>query len=250
MNYTVSFEELSFAYRDAPRVFSGYRADVPRGSVFAILGPNGRGKTTLLKVILGLLKPDTGKVTITGQMAFVPQLFQVTFAFTVLDMVLMGRAKNIGLFSRPSKCDVDAALAALDHFHMADLAQRSFHSLSGGQRQLVILARALVAEAEILVMDEPTSALDLKNQALVLSWIKRLAHKDGLTVIFTTHHPHHALAVADNSLLMMDEDKFQCGKTSTILSEVNLRQLYGIPMKHLEFTFEGQRLTTLVPVFV
>lgn len=249
MTNAVVFENLSFAYPKSPLVFDNYSADIAKGSVFTVLGPNGRGKTTLLKVLLGLLKPGSGSFHVTGNMALVPQLFQVTFAFTVLDMVLMGRARKIGLFGRPGKADTDAALNALARFGIEDLAERSFYRLSGGQRQLVILARALVAEADILVLDEPTSALDLKNQALVLYWLERLAQEDGLTVIFTTHHPHHALAVADKALLMLDEKRYYCGATKEVLTDVNLQELYDVPMKYLEFEYNGRMVQTLAPVF-
>ena len=249
MTNAVSFQKLSFAYPKGPPVFTDYTAEILQSSVFAILGPNGRGKTTLLKVLLGLLTVKSGTFNIVGNMALVPQLFQVTFAFTVLDMVLMGRVKKIGLFGRPGKADVDAAMTALGRFGIADLAERSFYRLSGGQRQLVILARALVAEADILVLDEPTSALDLKNQALVLQWMERLAKEDGLTIIFTTHHPHHALAVADTALLMFDETHYYCGATKEVLTDTNLHELYGVPMKYLEFRYNGRKVQTLAPVF-
>lgn len=249
MTKAVSFQNLSFAYPKSPLVFDNYSAEIAKGSVFAILGPNGRGKTTLLKVLLGLLKPQAGTFHVQGQMALVPQLFQVTFAFSVLDMVLMGRARKIGLFGRPAKADIVAAQKALARFGIEDLAERSFYRLSGGQRQLVILARALVAEADILVLDEPTSALDLKNQALVLHWLERLAQEDGLTIIFTTHHPHHALAVADKALLMLDEKRYYCGGAREVLTDVNLQELYGIPMKYLEFEYDGKIVQTLAPVF-
>lgn len=199
---------LGHAYHPECWVFRSYSAAVPEGCVFALLGPNGRGKTTLLKILLGVLDASEGHVAIKNRVAFVPQLFQVSFDYSVLDMVLMGRSRKFGLFSQPRREDEAAALAALDRFGLADLAPRPFHELSGGQRQMVIFARALVAEAPIVILDEPTSSLDLKNQALVLDWISRLAQEDGLTVVFTTHHPHHALAVADHALLMLGESEF------------------------------------------
>jgi iron complex transport system ATP-binding protein len=230
-------------------VFRDYAAAIPKGGVFSILGPNGRGKTTLLKILLGVLKPALGEVSVQGRIAFVPQLFQVSFDYSVLDMVLMGRAKKIGLFSQPGVVDEQAALAALERFNLADLAERPFHELSGGQRQMVIFARALVAEADILILDEPTSALDLKNQALVLDWIARLSGDDGLTVVFTTHHPHHALAVADHALLMIAESEFACGPVAEVLTEDHLFRLYGVTMRKVGFEHEGQTLHSFVPVF-
>jgi iron complex transport system ATP-binding protein len=244
----VHFEDLGHAYHPSRFVFQGYSAEVQRGSIFALLGPNGCGKTTLLKVLLGALKPTAGKIAIIGRTAFVPQLFQVTFDYSVLDMVLMGRARQVGLFSQPSAQDEEAALAALDRFGIADFARHPSHELSGGERQLVIFARALVSEAEILILDEPTSALDLKNQIVVLDWITRLSHQDGLTVLFTTHHPHHALAVADNALLMLGGTRYARGPASEVLSEENLRTLYGVDIKHLPFEHKGELHETLVPV--
>lgn len=245
----LSFDSLGHAYVPGRWVFRDYAAEVPSGRTFAILGPNGRGKTTLLKILLGLLKPTAGSMTVAGRTAFVPQLFQVSFDYSVFDMVLMGRAKKVGLFSQPSRADEQAALAALDRFGLADLAPRPFHELSGGQRQMVIFARALVAEADILILDEPTSALDLKNQSVVLDWIAQLAHQDGLTVLLTTHHPHHALAVADHALLMLGEQDFACGPAREVLTETNLQTLYGVPLKRLSFEYGGRQLETLAPVF-
>ena len=247
-DHAIEFDTLAHSYH-APRwVFQDYNAKVKRGATFALLGPNGCGKTTLLKILLGALKPTKGKVRVEGNMAFVPQLFHVTFDYSVQDMVLMGRAKQVGVFSQPSKEDEEAAMASLERFGIADLAPRPFHELSGGQRQLAIFARALVSEANIIILDEPTSALDLKNQVVVLDWITRLSHQDGLTVLFTTHHPHHALAVADEVLLMLGEKRFAWGEATHVLTEANLHSLYGVDLKKLSFEHNGVFQETLVPV--
>ncbi|MDR3436091.1 ABC transporter ATP-binding protein [Telmatospirillum sp.] len=243
------FTHLGHAYQPGTWVFRGYSAAIDKGRTFALLGPNGRGKTTLLKILLNVLKSTEGQVETYGRLAFVPQLFQVSFDYTALDMVLMGRAKSIGLFSQPSARDEEGALAALDRFRLADLAQRPFHELSGGQRQMVVFARALVAEADTLILDEPTSALDLKNQSVILDWIGRLSQEDGLTVVFTTHHPHHALAVADDALLMLGESDYACGAARDVLTEGNLQALYGVPLKKLSFDHEGRTVETFAPVF-
>jgi iron complex transport system ATP-binding protein len=239
---------VGHAYRPGRWVFRQCTASVGRGRVLAVLGPNGRGKTTLLRLILGTMRPTEGAVAILGQAGFVPQLFQVGFDYPVLDMVLMGRARRIGLLAQPSARDEAAALAALDRFGLVDLARRPFHELSGGQRQMVIFARALASEPEILILDEPTSALDLKNQALVLDWIRRLSHNDGLTVIFTTHHPHHALEIADDALLMLGESQFACGAAAEMLNEDHLYALYGLPLRRLSFEHGGEMIETLAPV--
>jgi iron complex transport system ATP-binding protein len=245
----VSLRDLGHAYVPATWVFRHYSAQVRKGSVFALLGPNARGKTTLLKILLGVLTPTEGSVEINGSVAFVPQLFQVGFDFTALDMVVMGRARRVGLFSQPSKQDRDAARATMVRLGIADLAARSFHQLSGGQRQLVIFARALVAEATVLLLDEPTSALDLRNQSTVLDWIRRLRDEEGLTVVMTTHHPQHALAVADDALLMTGEADFVSGPAVDVLSEENLHRLYGVDLKRLTFVHDGQTVEASIPIF-
>jgi iron complex transport system ATP-binding protein len=151
--------------------------------------------------------------------------------------------------SQPSRKDEAAALRILDRFAMADIAARPFSELSGGQRQMVIFARALLAEAEILILDEPTSALDLKNQSLILGWIARLAHEEGLTVFFTTHYPQHALAIADTAMLMMDERSFVTGAIDAVLTEEKMQALYGVPLKRLHFEHRGAGVEALTPFF-
>ncbi|WP_036293161.1 ABC transporter ATP-binding protein [Methylosinus sp. PW1] len=246
----IALTDLGYFYRPNQWVLHHCDMRVARGRVFALLGPNGRGKTTLLHLLFGALKPCEGSLTVNGRIAFVPQLFEVTFDYTALDMALMGRARKIGLFSQPSRADEAAALAALDRFGMADYAERPFGELSGGQRQLVIFARALVAEADILVLDEPTSALDLENQSLVLERISALARDDGLTIVMTTHHPHHALAVADEALLMRGQADYLCGRAREILTEDNLCSLYRAPLKRIAFEHEGREIETIAPILV
>lgn len=248
-NTVVRFDNLGHAYHPSQWIFQGYHAEVEQGSTFALLGPNGCGKTTLMKILLGALKATSGSCEVHGRTAFVPQLFQVTFDYSVLDMVLMGRAKKVGLFSQPTSEDEKASLAALARFGIADFARRPFHELSGGERQLVIFARALVSEAEILILDEPTSALDLKNQDIILEWMRRLSREEGLTVLFTTHHPHHAHAVADSTMLMLGEDRYLCGPTHDVMTEEHLHSLYGIDLRRLQFEHKGRTIETFVPVY-
>jgi iron complex transport system ATP-binding protein len=245
----IAFEGLGFSYQPGQTILQGYRGELERGKVLAILGPNGCGKTTLLKLLIGALEPREGSLRVEGRVAFVPQLFQVSFPYSVLDMVLMGRAHRVGLFSSPSARDEKAALGALDKLGLAGLAGRPFEELSGGQRQLVIFARALATEADILVLDEPTSALDLRNQGIILEWIRRLSRAEGLSVVITTHHPHHAHAVADTTMLMMGSQESLCGPTDDVVTEENLFRLYGVVIKRVQFEVAGASVETFVPVY-
>jgi len=138
------------------------------------------------------------------------------------------------LFRQPGRADKEAAMSAMERLGLGSLANKPFHELSGGQRQLVILARALVSQAPILILDEPTSALDIRNQAMVLEQIHQLSRKDGLTVLFTTHNPQHGLDVADDALLMLSHDRHATGPARDVLSEENLLDLYGVPLRRLK----------------
>jgi len=217
------------------------------GEVTAILGTNGRGKSTLLRVLGGLQTPTAGQLVPHKRMGFVPQDFAGSFPYTVLDVVLMGRAREIGLFSAPGRADLGKALAALEATGMVDFAGRSVTSLSGGQRQLVLIARALAGDNAVLLLDEPASALDLKNQDIVMTLIGRLADAQRLAVAFTTHQPNHAVAVADKTLLMLDDARTLCGRTPDVMTETNLSALYGIPVRSARLG--GDDAVALVPVF-
>src|SRR5262245_63570456 len=185
-----------------------------QGEVLALLGPNGGGKTTLLKTLLGILNPQAGEVAIGGRtlgaisirdraklIAYVPQVHVPTFAFTVESVVLMGRTAHGNLFSRPSAHDRAVAARALEQFGIAALAARPYTMISGGERQLVLLARALAQEPQFVVLDEPTASLDFGNQGRVMREIRALAAA-GHGVLFTTHDPNHALRAADRAYLL------------------------------------------------
>jgi iron complex transport system ATP-binding protein len=179
-------------------------------------------------LIVGSLKPTAGCAETFGRIAFVPQLTQVSFAYTVLDMVLMGRAKQIGLFATPSAADEAKAASALERLGMLAFSTRTFDTLSGGERQLVLFARALASDAETLILDEPTAALDLAHQRLILERMLRLTHDDGLTIVFSTHQPDHAVAVADDVALMFRDRDIVTGPVASTLTSARLSQLFGI----------------------
>lgn len=223
-------------------VLEGYSLAVGRGEVLAILGANGVGKTTLLNCMVGLRRPDSGTVTKTGQVGYVPQLFHATFAFSVLDIVLMGRARHLGLFSAPRRADYEIAEKYLELMTVADLRDRPFNALSGGQRQLVMIAQALASECEIMILDEPCSALDYKNQAIVIATLRRLNREMGLTIVFSTHAPQHGLEAASHVLLMNDRRHYSHGPVGEVLTARNLSHLYDVAIGRAEFA-EGGRFT-------
>jgi len=215
------------------------------GEVLALLGPNGGGKTTLLKTLLGLLKPKAGEVRLGDKpldnysirerarvVAYVPQVHISTFAFTVETVVLMGRTAHGSLFSRPSGQDRAVAQAALARFGIAALASRPYTMISGGERQLVLLARALAQEPQFIVLDEPTASLDFGNQGKVMREIRALA-KSGHGVLFTTHDPNHALRAADRAYLLREGTRIADGPVATVLNREQLEALYRATVERL-----------------
>jgi iron complex transport system ATP-binding protein len=236
--------DLTIGYSDRV-VGRGLNVALEQGEVLALLGPNGGGKTTLLKTLLGTLKPRAGGVTVGGRalalislrewaklIAYVPQLHVPTFAFTVETVVLMGRSAHGNLFSRPSAHDRDVAARVLAQFGIAHLAPRPYTMISGGERQLVLLARALAQEPQFVVLDEPTASLDFGNQGKVMREIRALAAM-GHGVLFTTHDPNHALRAADRAYLLRAGERIAEGAVRDVLTRTQLEDLYGAPVEQL-----------------
>ncbi|MCY7388043.1 MAG: ABC transporter ATP-binding protein [Burkholderiales bacterium] len=226
--------------------------EVQTGEVLCVLGPNGGGKTTLFRTLLGLLPAHGGSIALGGKsleacapseraklMAYVPQAGNSYFAFTVRDVVLMGRTAHLGLFAAPGPKDFDAATAALNELRIAHLAEKSFTQISGGERQLVLIARAIAQESPLLIMDEPTASLDFGNQSLMISEILRLK-ASGRSVLFSTHDPDHALQCAERALLLHAGNVLALGSPREVVTAANLKTLYGVDVELIESLSGGQ----------
>jgi iron complex transport system ATP-binding protein len=238
----LSGHDLSIGYPDRT-VGSHIDVTLATGEVLALLGPNGGGKTTLLKTLLGLLAPKSGEVRLADRalashgdrerarlIAYVPQSHVATFAFTVEAVVLMGRTAHGSLFSAPSAADRAIAARALERFGISHLSARPYTMISGGERQLVLLARALAQEPQFIVLDEPTASLDFGNQGKVMREIRALAAA-GHGVLFTTHDPNHAMRAADRAFLLRDGTRIAEGAIETVLNRAELERLYGAPVE-------------------
>ncbi len=224
---------------------------VPAGEVLCVLGPNGGGKTTLFRTLLGLLPAHAGSITLGAKsldacspserakrMAYVPQAGNSYFAFTVREVVLMGRTAHLGLFAAPGAEDAEAANAALAELRISHLADKSFTQISGGERQLALIARALAQESPLLIMDEPTASLDFGNQSLMLNEILRLK-ASGRSVLFCSHDPDHALQCADRAMLLHRGNILALGIPREVVTAANLKTLYGVDVELIESPSRG-----------
>ncbi|MDD3608540.1 MAG: ABC transporter ATP-binding protein [Halothiobacillaceae bacterium] len=235
--------------RYADWILRGLDFTLGAGEVMAILGPNGRGKSSLMRAIAGLTRPDEGRVECAGDIAYVPQFITPGFDMSALDLVLTGRSRQVGWMGSPGARDREIARDCLRRLDIERFAQRGINHLSGGERQLVLIARALASGCHLMLLDEPASALDFHNQAIILDVMRELAQSDGMTVVFTTHAPQHALEIANRTLLLHDARDFAYGPTPETVTSAQLSRLYHLPIRRLSLDEDGHRIETAIPLY-
>jgi iron complex transport system ATP-binding protein len=240
-------DNVSFAYerratrRDTRLVLDHVSFEVPSRAIVGLLGPNGSGKTTLLRLMAGTLPPLEGRITIDGKdvaklarrdlarrLAVVPQETQTTFDFTVLDIVLMGRYPHLGAFELERARDLSVAREALASVGAVDLAQRQFATLSGGEKQRVVIASALAQASTALLLDEPTAALDLRYQIEIAALLTRLNHERGTTMVVSTHDLNFAAGLCSEAVLLRNGRVAAAGRVADVLTPANVRTVYGV----------------------
>ncbi|SDK16843.1 ABC transporter ATP-binding protein [Natronincola ferrireducens] len=248
----IQVKGLNFSYGNRT-VFKDVNLSLGKGQILCLLGPNGCGKTTLLDCILGLLKPNHGAITINNRnissmepheiaqkIAYVPQAHNKTFPYRVIDIVLMGRAAYTSAFSSPNDEDMKIAEEALRVAGIHEYKERIYTELSGGEGQLVMMARALAQQATIMILDEPTAHLDFKHELMILETIVQLVKERGLSLIMATHFPNHAFYFENNdintSIVMMSNNRITlAGPPSEVLSENNMRDIFNVQSKVLSY---------------
>ena len=244
-NKLFEVKNISFDY-DGEVIFSDISFSIERGDVLCILGPNGTGKTTLIKCLNGLNEINSGEILINGEdiralsfrqiskhVGYIPQSHVPSFPFKVFDVVLMGRAPYLNLTDSPKEEDRKIALDALKTLGIEDLKDKEYTNLSGGERQLVFLARVLCQKPDILILDEPTSHLDFGNQIKLLEIIDNLA-RAGLSIIMSSHFPDHAFLSSTKVAIMKNKKFIDFGTPEDVVTEENLKKAYSIDVKLME----------------
>ncbi len=241
----VEVENAAFSYGKQD-IFRNISFSVTKGEIFCLLGPNGSGKTTLLDCILGVNKLKSGNIKVNGknittynprrlaqQISYVPQRHESAFPYRVIDVTMMGRAPYTGIFSAPSKNDREIAENALRLTGIYHLKRRPYTQLSGGELQLVMIARALAQNTSLIIMDEPTAHLDFRHELVVLETIMNLVKEKEISVLMATHFPNHAFYFEDNNLnidiaLLKNGEFIAHGAPGKILNEKRIEELYGV----------------------
>ena len=237
--------DLNFSHKlSKTRILNHVDFALEPGQLTVILGPNGSGKTTLFKCLCGLWPASSGSIKLDGReltslssaelariVAVVPQDHEPPFAYSVLDAVLLGRTAHVGMFAAPSSHDYDLAEAALEDVGIAHLKAKPYTQISGGERQLTLVARALAQDTPLMFLDEPTSHLDYRNQTRVLTTVRRIMAEKGLTVLMTLHDPNLALHYADKAVLLEKGHVEVSGPAAAVITAKNLSRMYDLSLE-------------------
>ncbi len=257
---------VSFAYAQNS-VLENITFHMGAGEVFCLIGPNGSGKTTLLDCIMGILPLKQGNIFLNGNniiglkakqiaqiVSYVPQIHKKTFPYTVEEIVLMGRASHIGMFNSPNNNDILIAQEAIESVGITHLLKRPYTELSGGEGQLVMIARALAQKPKIMILDEPTTYLDFQNSLIILDIIRKLIKKKNLSVILATHYLNHAFYFENNGLstltaILNQKNFVVLGRPSEILTRQNIDKFFNIESRIIEYNSdEKKKQKYIIPI--
>ena len=252
----------SFGYKSRT-ILNDINFTVNDGEVMSILGSNGVGKTTLLKCMMGLLKWNSGTSCIDGKniseyksrefwqkIAYVPQAKGAAFGYSAIDMVTLGRSAHLGTFSQPKAEDKEAAERAMEDMGITYLRDKLCTEMSGGELQMVLIARALTISPSMLVLDEPESNLDFKNQLIILETIRDLSKKRGISAVVNTHYPEHALKISDKALILNRDGTNIFGSAENIINEENMKRSFSVQVFIDTFKHMEKEYKSVVPLYL
>lgn len=252
MDKKIEIVDASYTYDGINYIWEHLNATIYDGDHICILGSNGCGKTTLFNCITGSVPLTSGHIYINGKdvkeysvselakiIGIVYQDHSIVFPYTSLEVVSMGRTPYLGIFDTPKNEDIEIAYGIMEELGIANLAEQRYSKISGGQRQLVLIARTLCQKSEIILFDEPTSHLDFKNQAIVMKTVQHLTQK-GITTIMASHFPNHAYRTSNKVFLMANKSILASGTPSEIMNEENLQKTYGVRVRINKIKDEAQ----------
>ncbi|MVB11752.1 putative ABC transporter ATP-binding protein [Caprobacter fermentans] len=241
-----------FEYTQGQPVLQNIAFHLDCGQIMAVMGRNGIGKTTLIKCIVGILKWNRGYSTVDGvrsqvgkpmkSVGYVPQAHKVSFSYSVRDMVVFGKVGHQSYLAAPGDSDYALADQILDKVGIYDLRNHSCNELSGGQLQLVFIARALINSPKLLVLDEPEAHLDFRNQIRLIKLIKNVVSDNNIACIINTHYPNHALRIADKCFLLGEQDYIE-GRTLQIMTDDNIQKYFGVYSHAYQFRYKDENIT-------
>ena len=254
-------ENGCFGYPKQEEILKNINLHLEKGHILSVLGPNGIGKTTLLKCMIGLLPWTSGRSLLNGTdlremkskdiwntISYIPQAHSFSFSYTGLEMVMLGRSSHLGLFEQPGAREIEMAEAMMEKVGITRLAGKDCNRMSGGELQMVLIARALINEPELIILDEPETGLDFHNQILVLNMIERLAHEEGISAIMNTHYPTNAMSIADEAFMMNRKGDRFYGTTDSILNEHNISRSFDVNVIVDEVSYKDRLIRNIIPV--
>lgn len=250
-----------FGYPKQEEILTDINIKLEEGHILSVLGPNGIGKTTLLKCMIGLMPWSRGRSLLAGKdirtlkskeiwnmISYIPQTHGFSFSYTGLEMVMLGRSSHLGLFSQPGHREIEMAEAMMEKVGITRLADKDCNRMSGGELQMVLIARALINEPKLIILDEPETGLDFHNQILVLNMVEKLAHEENIGAIMNTHYPTNAMSIADEALMMNRKGDRFYGPTGDILNESNISKSFDVNVVVDEIMYQNRTIRSVVPV--
>ena len=253
----------SFGYPGHQKILKNMNFKLNKGRILAVLGPNGAGKTTLLKCMVGLLDWVEGKSFLYGEdikkinarklwskVSYIPQSHAFAFSITGLEMVVLGRSAHLGVFEQPGIRDIQMAEEVMKRIGIERLAGKDCNHMSGGELQMVLIAKALINSPDLIILDEPETGLDFHNQILVLDLIERMAHEEGICAVMNTHYPTNAISVSDEPLMLSSTGEYVFGQTKEILNEENISKAFHVKVAVNEFSYDNRIVKSSVPISI